>query len=74
MRSLLDKHSDKRVQQHERNHNTLCRFLKARKWDAHKAQEMYIAYIEWRNGPQPAPADPPFKPEEIRKVRKRLLS
>lgn len=68
LRSLLECHPDKKVQQYEREHNTLCRFLKARKWDATEAKEMYVACAEWRSGPQPAPAEPPFKPEEIQKV------
>jgi hypothetical protein len=68
LRQLLESHADESVQLLESDHITLCRFLKARKWDAHKAREMYIACAVWRSGPHPAPPDPPFKPEEIRKV------
>jgi hypothetical protein len=69
LRKLLEAHPEKEIHQHDSDHITLCRFLKARKWDADKAIEMMNACAKWRSGGQPAPADPPFQPDELKQVR-----
>ena len=47
---------------------TLCRFLKARKWEPEKAVPMYRDMIAWRAS-YLTPPNPPFHTDEIRTVR-----
>lgn len=61
MRSLLIEGHDDDV--------SLCRFLKARKWDVAKASQMWQEMLKWRAEFFAQPVQPPFSDDERRAVR-----
>ena len=47
---------------------SLCRFLKARKWDVAKAAQMWQEMLAWRAQFFAQPVHPPFSDDEMRAV------
>jgi hypothetical protein len=56
---LIDGHDD---------NISMCRYLKARKWDVDKALLMWKEMLNWRRTFAEKPVNPPFSEGELRSV------
>jgi hypothetical protein len=56
---LIDGHDD---------NISMCRYLKARKWDVDKALLMWKEMLNWRRTFAEKPVNPPFSEDELRSV------